>query len=361
MRKFHGQDKQGNAAKSRGGAQMRWKRTVVCALAAFGLASLWAATPAVALLAGFNVDIHQDNPDIIANDFHIEGRIESGDPGSDFGNPPVLVDHIDDLFPFFNYSFTPDPSSDGNWYFFTADWWGADYPYCSILHLGLLFDVDGANVVIDLVGWWTVDGQRVSTGANFGYIPIPGFDVTDPEQRMILQNGNNDGGDDDGEIEMTLLDMDLAPIADQAQLEALLGLRPLAELRVGGLQAGLPWINAVNENGPIMPSNPHEFAVDSFFDVFFELNMPPTMGSLAMETPFTLPEGGFLVVRERYQFINNAGEPEVRWIWELHGADDGLRGCCMPDGSCILMPEEECPIAGGYVPTWWFLPRRLQW
>ena len=88
---------------------MRWKQVALCTLATFGLVSLLAAPPAVALWAGINIDVHQDNLDVIANDFHVEGRIESGNPGGNWGNPPVLLEHVDDLFPDFSYSITPDP------------------------------------------------------------------------------------------------------------------------------------------------------------------------------------------------------------------------------------------------------------
>ncbi len=320
-------------------------------MATFGLVSLLAAPPAVALWAGINIDVHQDNLDVIANDFHVEGRIESGNPGGNWGNPPVLLEHVDDLFPDFSYSITPDPDSEGNWFFFTADWSGADYPYCSILHLGLLFDVEGANVVVDLVGWWTLDGERIDTGQNLGFFPVPGFDVSDEAQTLRLQNGIVDGIINPGEIPIEIVNLDVVPIADQAQLEALLGPNPFLELTRTGLQQTLPWINGVNAGGVINAANPQSFPPDSFFDVFFELDAPPTPGSVAVETPFTVPEGGFLISRQLLRFENNNGVTENRWLWEIHGADDNIRGCCMPDGSCIMMPPEECPLAGGYIPA----------
>ena len=39
---------------------------------------LCVGSPAWALIAGFNADIHMDIDGVIANDFHIEGRIKSG-------------------------------------------------------------------------------------------------------------------------------------------------------------------------------------------------------------------------------------------------------------------------------------------
>ena len=60
-----------------------------------------------AIIAGFNQDIHMDIDiqGVVANDFHIEGRIKSGVPGGSWSQPPTLVSHIDGGFPIFKHSF----------------------------------------------------------------------------------------------------------------------------------------------------------------------------------------------------------------------------------------------------------------
>ena len=52
---------------------------------------------------------------------------------------------------------------------------------------------------------------------------------------------------------------------------------PFSELRERGLQETLPWIPVGNEKEPISLGNPHFVPPDSFFDVFFdiELELPP--------------------------------------------------------------------------------------
>ena len=142
-----------------------------------------------AIVAGFNQDIHMDIdiPGVVVDDFHIEGRIKSGVPGGSWSQLPTLISHVDGGFPIFKHSIQPDFSDpEQNSFIFRADWSGETYTYCDVIHLGLFFDVTCHNIVIDLVGWWTIDGRPVSasfevlTGLlNGGTIPIPGFEVED--------------------------------------------------------------------------------------------------------------------------------------------------------------------------------------
>ncbi len=158
------------------------------------------APSALGLVVGFNSDIHQDNLNVVANDFHVEGRMESGVVGGNWSNPPVLDSHIDDAFPNFSCTITPDLSDPGqNWYIVKADWSGHNYPYCSILHLGLFFDATCHNVVLDLVGWWTLNGQPVwppippipPPPVNGGAVPVPGFQVLDQNLPQVFTLRND--------------------------------------------------------------------------------------------------------------------------------------------------------------------------
>ena len=285
------------------------------------------------IIAGINIDIHQDidDPTVSVNDFHIEGRIESGVPlsagGGGWSNPPVLVTHIDDLFDDFSFVIVPDYSDpEENWFFIQADWKmsdGSAIPYCTVLHLGLKFKVTCHNVIIDIVGWWTSNGQPVQAGANGGYIPIPGFNVQDgiqmpvQTQQIRIQNGNNNGDQEPGEIPLEIVEMKLAALEPRI-LHELLGPEPFKQLRPGGLENRLPWRNAIqirpNGGNPIPLDGGADFPADSFFDVFFTLDVE--------NGPLVMNAGDFLIAKELIRFKNNAGQPELRWVWEIHEAHE---------------------------------------
>lgn len=302
--------------------RMRWAVLLLAPIAVF------AARPASAIEAGINIDVHQDIdpmmfPILPPNDFHVSGRIESGTPFGNWNKPPVLVDHVDDLFPTFTYTIQPDLSDpQQNWYLFEADWslppGDPGIPFCTIIHLGLLFDLSCHNVVIDLVGYWTRDGQPIFAGFNQGFWPALGFrvdHVTGPVlpngQFIRIQNGNMDGITQPGEIEVQVTQMDVVAIADREELHLLLGPEPFRELRLFGLQEGLPWVPVL----PISELDPVPVPPDSFFDVFLQGG-----GPYFPETPVAIPPGGFLISREKSVFLGNSGMYEEHWIWEFHEA-----------------------------------------
>jgi hypothetical protein len=301
---------------------------------------------ALALVVGFNPDIHMDIPGVIANDFHIQGRIESGDWGGNWSNPPVLIGHIDGGFPKFSYSITPDLSDPGqNWYIFIADWSGTNYPYCSVIHLGLFFDVDCHNVAVNLVGWWTQNGgipvppPPFPPPVNGGSVPIPGFDVQDQPspmhpQKISLFNHSRDGGGGGSGIYTEIVQMDLVSLTKE-ELERYLGPIPGAfeELYYNGDQQNLPWVPVANEKGTISEENPQTLLPDSFFDVFLDLS-----GPIHPVTPITIPPGGFLVARERVRFRDNAGVTDIRWDWMIHGAHESDLGDAPDSSNSFGMP-----------------------
>ena len=307
---------------------MKLKLLFVCAAVL-----LLNVTPvAFGLVVGFNPDIHVDIPGtgVVANDFHVQGRLESGNWGGNWSNPPVLISHIDGGFPTFKYSITNDTSDPcgQNWYNFTADWSGKDYHYCEVIHLGLFFDVTCNNVAVNLVGWWTKNGQPiVPPPVNGGAVPIPGFNVRDLSrpgmpQMISLFNQSGGGGGGGSKIDTEIVQMDVVSLTKE-ELETYLGPIPAAfkELCVSGKQAELPWVQVENERGLISESNPQPLKPDSFFDVFLDVS-----GPIHPMTPVPIPLGGFLVARERVRFTNNAGQPEIRWDWMIHGAHESDLG-----------------------------------
>ena len=288
-----------------------------------------------AIIAGFNQDIHMDIdiPGVVADDFHIEGRIKSGVPGGSFSQPPALISHVDGGFPNFNYSIQPDLSDPGqNSFFFRADWSGETYTYCDVIHLGLFFDVICHNIVIDLVGWWTIDGMPVSatfpvhTGLlNGGTVPIPGFEVEDrpPEklpQVVRIRNDSNLSSDlsgiGAGGIQTEIVQMDLVGMSPE-QLEVHLGPIPKAfeQLQADGAQEELPWTPVENKKGIISEKNPVPLSPDSFFDVYVDVDF-----GIHPSQPFRILPDDFLITRALLRYTNNAGQPDFRWFWHVHQA-----------------------------------------
>jgi len=281
------------------------------------------------IVAGINIDIHQDIQRTDVNDFHIEGRIESGSPvgvpgGGGWSKPPVLVNHIDDIFPNFRITIDKDLTDPAeNWYIIKADWWtDTPIPYCTILHLGLEFEATCHNVIIDIVGWWTSNGRKIPDSTNGGHVPIPGFRVEDriagapghEPQSLRLQNGDADGEPEPGEISTKLVEMQLVGMTP-IEVREKLGPEPFKELRVGGLVEHLEWRRVLDPSGaPIGPDNPHDFPADSFFDVFFDIDV---------EGGLTLNAGDILIMRQLQHFINNSGEQDFRWVYEIHEAHEG--------------------------------------
>ena len=72
-----------------GGKVMRkFNLTLVCVFALL----FCAAPSAQAIVAGFNVDIHMDMPDVIANDFHVERAVAVDNPvGAGFSNSAITL------------------------------------------------------------------------------------------------------------------------------------------------------------------------------------------------------------------------------------------------------------------------------
>ena len=224
----------------------------------------------------------------------------------------------------FDYELVPDFSDpDQNAYIFRANWSGFDYEFCEWLHLGLFFDLECHNLMIDLKGWWTFNGEPL------GDTLLPGFVVNDSLAEGDLQSVRllNQGGTP-GQI----IGMHMAKLTE----DHVLGLFGSVEemfphLRNGGMLdpkesvQGIEWseVFVMDPAGgmvPLNPDNPADFPAESFFDVFTELTVDPPPGEGVAVPGITIAPNDVLVLAELLEHENNAGEPDLRWTWEIHEA-----------------------------------------
>ena len=222
-----------------------------------------------------------------------------------------------------------------NWYWFKADWSldasQGGLPYCTWYHMGLKFDLICHNVMFDLKGWWTLNGQPVpGVNANGGYVPILGFMVQDiptpdPADSQVVRIllGDADGEPEAGEIQTEIVSMSLASVPPE--------MINFGDLRRDNpAEQQLPWVEVVHrENGIPLSQAPirlggGDFQVDSFFDVWTEIDIPDsgdgTPGFVLAEA-LTIAPGNILVIRQEVQFTDNTGaQSEKHWFWEWHEA-----------------------------------------
>lgn len=151
------------------------------------------------LVVGLNDDVHFDYEGVVANDFHIEGNVHSSGGiwpkvtdihvFGDLGSGTWVVD---------GYCLTQVGPED---WFFTCDFSTDGYiQYCQWIHFGIMFDVEGKNIITNLVGWWTLDGiplmseSTLEGTVGLKQVAITGFDVygDTPETKMVkIMNHTN--------------------------------------------------------------------------------------------------------------------------------------------------------------------------
>jgi hypothetical protein len=227
---------------------------------------------ASAIVVGTNADVHFDFEGAIANDFHVEGLIHSVE-----GEPPSVVE----VFVFGDGSgiwkvtgyclYQPDPIGAPDDWWFTADFKTDGFiKFCDMIHFGLMFDVTCYNVMVDLHGWWTLDGQRLfppkasaSGGVFDSDVAVTGFHVDDigriREGKQTLRITN----DTDIMIEVPIIEVaighEVAPLQD------------MNEEHIGGAGTGpspdsryanLEWIHVPISNPVLEPG--------AYFDVPLE-------------------------------------------------------------------------------------------
>jgi hypothetical protein len=199
-----------------------------------------------AIIVGTNPDVHFDFEGMCANDFHIEGLIHSA-----MGTVPTVVE-----------IFVNGPPETGHWrvlrytvyqpdpYGRPDDWWfEADFItdkkicFCQSIHFGIKFDVTCYNVIIDLHGWWTLDGVRIFPPKSFknetdiydSDVAVTGFHVDDigrirPGKQTLRIENNTD-----------------------VMIEV-----PIIEVALGTEEVPLAWMNAEYLGGAGSGASPHK-------------------------------------------------------------------------------------------------------
>ena len=231
------------------------------------MAMMLGAINAFALRMGFNEDIHNGTGQD-AYDFHIEGTLKSSTP------PKQLANYIYPVSPIPGFDWTYDGGTithmGGNIYHYSGGWSGTTPVKTSqSIHVGKYWDETCHNIFVDVVGWWTDrDGNRITT--NTSDVPLVGFDVQDhilnPDvglpQTLTLYNANP-------EVPMQIMGLQVATLPSPGEMVELPDLVEDSEVL-----AQLEWT---------------DFRNDSFFDVFYEINLT--------EAGFVIPADTFMVTR----------------------------------------------------------------
>ena len=201
--------------------------------------------------------------------------------------------------------------------------------------------------MIDLEGWWTLNGQPIGDiihgQYNNGFVPVGGFDVSESPtgegNKIRITNGVQTDpplppppGPTPPHFETEIIQMDVVGFhAGQAP-------SPTA-LTETGAQTEWDWVHVNNVDGrPVSPANPIHVMPDSFFDVFLEA-VVPGKPSLPSGQQIHLQPGGTLVARTLTQFINNHGDTESRWQWDVHQAPNTVDWRPGDEYKWVQMPD----------------------
>jgi len=248
----------------------------------------------------------------------------------------------------------------GEDYWFECTWWmeepGKYIPFCDILHLGVLFDVDYKNIIIDVVSWWTRDGVPVggkAAGAlyNNGYAPVIGFNVEDlaDPQVMTVANGFVTG------TRHRRLVRRLRPGHRRRSSSTSSSCRWPHSMRLtrrilthctrAAPAESFPWVNIVRADASgIQHRTPLSIDPGVRWRSCLATRRAPRRCGLSSRSK--IEPGGFLVIREQAGFTNNSGEYETQCFWEIHGAQPN-EACCLPDGACQMLQPFFCLEQGG--------------
>lgn len=249
---------------------------------------------------GLNDDVHFDYQGLKANDFHIQGTIHSsggiapvvkeimvfGDPGT--GNWTVQ-----------NYTLAAVGVED--WYF-SADFVTDGYiQFCQWIHFGIKFDVQAKNIIANLKGYWTLDGNPLIIPGKdvnqYRQVAITGFEVTEKEGKefFIISNSTN--------LVIEIPAFELAISKEEI---------PLKHMFTTGL--GRP-----GEESPLYPNLKWKTVPLSVAAL-----QPGQSFTISLEAVgITIPSGCFLLSRGQQLMVDSTvprTAPDWGWFWEQHQA-----------------------------------------
>lgn len=307
-----------------------------------GLTLLAMMMPADAVPVGWNVDIHQGKfngnlpppaPGVlpgtnVANDFHVWGVVESMltppillnqvnfQTTGPFGIPPWQVVPGGLVFPNFGSMFSqvppfpkllpppPPPMPPivlgGPFYYFMANWSGANIPFCTWMHFGLLFRVNGANYGYWLRAVWTWNGIDPPGQPIYGFEVSGGGGGGGTVEPARIRIGNSSG------VETYPMTMDLMVLnADEGRAF------PLEDLNTSFFDTHPEWNQRWVPVPALLvpPYLPSSDAISSFFDVY--LDQVPGL-------PPLLP-GQILLARQHSAYNDSAYPGANFWQYEIHG------------------------------------------
>jgi hypothetical protein len=263
-----------------------------------------------------NDDVHFDYMGLQANDFHIEGTVHSaggippmvaniivfGDPGT--GNWRVQGYSLQRIGASDDWIFKLDFVTDG---FIT---------FCQWIHFGIMFNVENSNIIFNLVGWWTLNGNPLSTSPT---IPL-GVGETQGDPNEFFQTAVTGFNVSNGML--TIQNATNMPVEiKQYELAVTWEFIPLENMFITGLgRPGEPspmypqlsWIDAIIEPIILSPGEQHHISLASL-----GINLQPNQkllmrGEQIMVGSKIVP----LVLQEikKAQNLNDWG-----WFWEQHG------------------------------------------
>lgn len=288
--------------------------------------------PNTPIVVAINDDVHFDY-DLRANDFHVEGIVESTNgTRPTVRNIIIYGDSETGVWQESGHTLEPIPGT--NAWKFTIDFkTDGVITFCQWIHFGIMFEVMDKNIIADLKGWWTWNGNPVVAGPTRpGQVAVTGFNIFKEGRgtRLIMTNDT---------------DMPIAVSQIQAKVfEAPVPLGEMSKLGLGIPQENSDWRNVLEEFGAGEILQP-----DSFFDVFVEVEIP-TDGTI-------LVRGRQLMVSDDGTINDNGG---WGWFWEQHQEPgiqepppplDGIKWKQRPDMKTGVNIESIASFDGGRLPS----------
>ncbi len=253
-----------------------------------------------AVIVGLNDDVHFDYNGR-ANDFHIEGNVHSSG-----GITPTVASILvfgtpgTGTWTVAGYKLTKVGPEDWK---FVLDFKTNGYiVYCQWIHFGIKFNVNAKNIIANLRGWWTLNGQPLMlsrAASSYQEVAVTGFEVATEAGEQFLRIMNNTN------LSIEMESLELAVSSHEVGLDKMFttGLGRPGE--PSPQFPSLVWINATQ----FIPS-----LLEPGLDAKF----------LLKQVGITLQPGQFLLMRGGQAMKGSKTTKATRgtdwgWFWEQHG------------------------------------------